>query len=239
MITKDTISCSYIWADKEFISLSIFAKLILLGLIHLSDEKGKTRCEPSYIRQALFPSTDRIRIIDVKRALKEIIEKMSIKAVLADGSLSIDLLPLLNRLKEKQEKNQGISAPIFSRQHKNAHEPDNIYNNIIINNKNNNILNNNKNIYIEIINYLNKKVNSKYKYSSKNTQQKINARINEGFTVEDFKYVIDVKSKEWLNTDMAKYLRPETLFGPKFESYLNQKQIQRKTQNNNNFGEIL
>ena len=41
-------------------------------------------------------------------------------------------------------------------------------------------------------------------------------------TVEDFKKVIDSKSKEWLNTDFEKYLRPATLFGTKFENYLNE-----------------
>jgi hypothetical protein len=35
--------------------------------------------------------------------------------------------------------------------------------------------------------------------------------------------VIDNKVSEWKNTEMAKFIRPETLFGTKFESYLNQK----------------
>jgi hypothetical protein len=46
--------------------------------------------------------------------------------------------------------------------------------------------------------------------------------MNEGFTVGDFKKVIDNKTAEWLDTKMEQYLRPETLFGTKFESYLNQ-----------------
>ena len=52
----------------------------------------------------------------------------------------------------------------------------------------------------------------------------INARIKEGFTKEDFIKVIDNKVGEWLGTDMERFLRPETLFGTKFEGYLNQKQ---------------
>ena len=51
----------------------------------------------------------------------------------------------------------------------------------------------------------------------------IKARLNEGFTEDDFKYVIKVKSEEWKQDEkMCKYLRPETLFGTKFEGYLNQ-----------------
>lgn len=75
----------------------------------------------------------------------------------------------------------------------------------------------------EIIDYLNLKANTHYRHNIKKTQSLINARLNENFTLDDFKRVIDNKVSEWKNTEMAKYLRPETLFGTKFESYLNQK----------------
>ena len=78
----------------------------------------------------------------------------------------------------------------------------------------------NNNIYTLVIDYLNIKANTNYRVNTKNTQSFINARVSEGFTVEDFKKVIDTKSKEWLNTDFEKYLRPATLFGTKFENYL-------------------
>lgn len=75
-----------------------------------------------------------------------------------------------------------------------------------------------------IIEYLNKSTNKKFKSKSKNTISHINARLKEGFTIDDFKTVIDNKTKKWLNDEkMSEYLRPETLFGNKFESYLNDK----------------
>lgn len=77
-------------------------------------------------------------------------------------------------------------------------------------------------VYITVINYLNSKINSKYKYTTKKNQTLIHARTQEGFNIDDFKTVIDKKAAEWMGTDMEKYLRPETLFGTKFESYLNQ-----------------
>lgn len=77
--------------------------------------------------------------------------------------------------------------------------------------------------YQEIINYLNSSAGTNYRASSKKTKELIKARINEGFTLEDFKLVIEKKSREWINDNKMKiYLRPETLFGTKFESYLNQ-----------------
>ena len=74
----------------------------------------------------------------------------------------------------------------------------------------------------EIVDYLNAAIGSSYRASSKKTTSLIRARLNEGFTVDDFKAVIDKKSASWGGTDMAKYLRPETLFGTKFEGYLNE-----------------
>ena len=103
-------------------------------------------------------------------------------------------------------------------------------NNTIYNYNNTNILNN---IYSSVIDYLNRKTErtgkEKYSSTSPKTQKLIKARLREKYELEDFKTVIDKKCKEWLGTDMEKYLRPETLFGNKFESYLKQ-----KTGGNNN-----
>ncbi|MCR0266186.1 conserved phage C-terminal domain-containing protein [[Clostridium] innocuum] len=77
--------------------------------------------------------------------------------------------------------------------------------------------------YKQIIDYLNEKAGTQYRYKTPKTKEKIKARYNEGFSFNDFKTVIDKKCAEWLmNADMCKYLRPETLFGTKFEGYLNQ-----------------
>ena len=85
-----------------------------------------------------------------------------------------------------------------------------------------------KEIYISIIQHLNEKAGTKYKPSSKKTQTSIHARLSEGFTEDDFKTVIDKKCADWLGTDYEQYLRPETLFGTKFESYLNAKVTKKK-----------
>lgn len=83
--------------------------------------------------------------------------------------------------------------------------------------------------YQRIINDLNAKAGTKYKPSSKKTRQLIKTRMAEGFSVNDFLYVHTVKCKEWLqDPHWNKYLRPETLYSPKFESYRNQ-QIAIKT----------
>lgn len=83
-----------------------------------------------------------------------------------------------------------------------------------------------ENIYIveQIIDYLNIKTGKNFKKNTEKTKRCINARLHEGFTLDNFKKVIDIKTSEWLNdSKMSKFLRPETLFGTKFEGYLNQK----------------
>ena len=78
--------------------------------------------------------------------------------------------------------------------------------------------------YNEIIFYLNRIIGSNYNENSKTIRQLITKQINEGYTEQDFINVINKKYKEWRNTEYEKYLRPETLFGDKFESYVNQKE---------------
>lgn len=90
-------------------------------------------------------------------------------------------------------------------------------------------INNTFNKYIvEIVNYLNDVADKNFRHSTKKTQTLIRARLKEGFTVDDFKRVIDNKTKEWKHDPkMSKYLRPETLFGTKFESYLNETPVEQ------------
>ncbi|MEH7895364.1 replication protein [Bacillus thuringiensis] len=85
-----------------------------------------------------------------------------------------------------------------------------------------------KECIVEIVNYLNDVCGSSYRLTSKKTQTLIKTRLVEGFTVDNFKTVIDTKAKEWLRTEQAKYLRPETLFGTKFEGYLQQGKVEGK-----------
>lgn len=130
---------------------------------------------------------------------------------------------------QNSEKNPNNLGKKSEKEPKNS-EKNPTNNNTIYNYNNTNILNN---IYSSVIDYLNEKTErtgkEKYSSTSPKTQTLIKARLREKYELEDFKIVIDKKCKEWLGTDMEKYLRPETLFGNKFESYLKQ-----KTGGNNN-----
>lgn len=76
--------------------------------------------------------------------------------------------------------------------------------------------------YGEIVRHLNEAVGASYRPSSKKTRQLIHARWEEGFRLPDFIAVIDTMEDAWgEDPKMSAYLRPETLFGTKFEGYLN------------------
>ena len=78
--------------------------------------------------------------------------------------------------------------------------------------------------YKEIIDYLNQKTGKNFKGTTTKTMSFIKARFGEGYVLDDFRSVIDKKTAKWKNDPkMCDYLRPETLFGTKFESYLNEK----------------
>lgn len=120
-------------------------------------------------------------------------------------------LPLLKKFNGGSKENEAEAVKDFNEGSKET----------LPNNEFNNKSFENRNIYISVLAHLNEKAEKAYRAENKTTQKHINARLAEGYTVEDFYTVIDKKCAEWRGTDMEKYLRPETLFGSKFESYLN------------------
>ena len=128
-----------------------------------------------------------------------------------------------NLIAEYEEKNGEL---LYCNENKNDNENDND-NDVSYHDSYNDSYHDSSKPYKVIVDYLNEKANTGYKPNTKATVKHINARLTEGYTVEDFKTVIDKKCAEWKGTEMEQYLRPETLFGTKFESYLNAKIIKK------------
>ena len=94
-----------------------------------------------------------------------------------------------------------------------------------------------KELWIPVV-YLNQVANKRFKFVDK-TKRLLLARFKEGYTLEDFKQVIDIKTAEWKDSpEFSKYLRPETLFGSKFDGYLNQKPKTIKGKSEDNFPDL-
>ncbi len=182
------------------------AKLLYAEITSLTYKTGECWASNKY-----FSELYAISVETVSRIIKLLIDNgyLERKIIYKSDTKEISnrvLIPIDKNINTYCQKNQ---YPID----KNVKE-----NNTSINNKNIN------NIYIgQVVDYLNEKIGSKYKSTTASTKSHILARFREGFKLDDFKKVIDKKTKEWKGTKYQKYLRPETLFGTKFESYLNQK----------------
>ena len=163
------------------------------------------------INQLVVGADKRLNLTTQKvRTILKKFEKQGYIKFLTSGSKGKEST-LLITLKQQLFNNNETNKPKQNKQVKDSTQQ-----------QTNNTTKNNNNIYSIVIDYLNTKANTNYRHTTKGTQSLINARLNEGYTVEDFKKVIDSKCKEWLDTDFDKYLRPATLFGTKFENYLNE-----------------
>ncbi|MPW26241.1 hypothetical protein GC105_10620 [Alkalibaculum sp. M08DMB] len=165
----------------------------------------------------------------VQRMLKSFEIEQQIKQQTSNQNRLISILNwTLYQSSEQQSEQQVNNKRTTSEQQVNTNK----------NVKNIENVKNDKN-YKYIVEYLNQKTGKSFSTKTKSTTAKIHARLEEGFTVDDFKKVIDIKTSEWLSdANMQKYLRPETLFGNKFESYLNQK-LKTQQQSSNPFLEML
>ncbi|MGX1430785.1 putative phage protein (TIGR02220 family) [Cytobacillus horneckiae] len=183
------------------------AKLLYGEITALCNEKGYCWASNSY-----FADLYRVSKVSISKWINQLIEKgyLNSEIIYKEGTKEIlnRYLTIVNApIKEK------LNTPI-----KEKFKDNNTSFNTTSNNKKEYIP------YVEIVNYLNDAASSNYRSSTKKTKDLIKARYNEGFAEEDFKKVIDIKTAEWLKDEkMNKFLRPETLFGTKFESYLNQK----------------
>lgn len=93
--------------------------------------------------------------------------------------------------------------------------------------------------HFEIIEYLNLKTGSKFKPTTKPYVQAIRSRLKEGYTIDDFKTVIDKKCREWQGTKLEKYLTPKTLFAPShFDTYLNSNETATMTDTERKVAEL-
>ena len=158
-----------------------------------------------------------VHITNVSRWVNSLVDKgyLESQLVYKEGTKEIE-----KRVLRLSSVSKNVKTSIS----KNAKE-----NNTSINNTsmNNNILSSNlddtKGKAVEIIDYLNEKAGKRFSHKTKETAKHINARLKDGYTVEDFKRVIDNRVMKWSrDKKMKEYIRPDTLFTPtNFEKYLN------------------
>ncbi len=197
-----------IWLDKN---LSWMEKLFITEIDSLDKERG------CYASNGYFSE-----FFDItKSRCSQIISSLKNK-----GYISVQLL--MNDKKVQERVVRILNEGIKNIKGGIKKTKDGYLENCESNNTLHNNTSNKDNIpYLEIIDYLNSKSGSHYR-NTDSTRRLIHARISEGFTKDDFFKVIDNKVSSWTGSEFEKFIRPQTLFSPKFESYLNEKPVEKK-----------
>ena len=185
----------YLTIPVEWFALDLTSTeiFILSEIVNLTNYHGKCTAHNKHFADILQMARP-----NISRCINSLKEKGYIEVDIIDGSRNHEReISVINLIPTPyQNDTEGLSKRLETKEI-----------NTIINN---------------ILSFLNGLVEKSYRATDK-TKGLIKSRIKEGFTEEDFKYVVTVKAKEWKNNEtMSKYLRPETLFGTKFEGYLNQ-----------------
>lgn len=200
------------------------------GVIIYSEETKEVAIK-NYLRHSIIKGGAPVRDCLIKE-MKKVKNKDLIARVFSHIKGNEDLNETVkNIIDECEEKNGTLS---YSNEKKNDNENEND-NDVSSPESSNDSLNVS---FQAIISHLNSRAGTAFRHTTKTTQKHIKARLSEGFTLDDFKTVIDKKCAEWIGDEkMEKYLRPETLFGTKFESYLNAKTTGRNETNGQTSGD--
>lgn len=221
--------------SEDVAGLSIAAQLAFERLLLFADDEGRMKYNPKIIKSDVFPLLDEITADDCADLVSEMIEVGLVSIYAVDGANYLHIAKFQkHQVINKPQKSKFPSPPGETEHSRNAtvamqeqQESDTGELPVGKEQGTGNREQGNKNIVGQtrpIIDYLNEKTGKAFQHTSQKTRSLISARLSEGRSLEDFKTVIDLKSTQWLGKpEMAKYLRPETLFSAAhFESYLNE-----------------
>lgn len=226
-LTEFLATDNYIIVNKELIKILGLEETILLG--ELASEYEYWLRKNELINNEWFYST--VENVEQQTTLNDYKQRKLLNKLQALNILQVEVrgIPPKRYVKLNIEllENQFLNNLIHNSQNFKELNLKNFQTN---NNKINNNKNNKENIIKEseliekIIKYLNDKLHTNYRKDTKETVRVIKSDNKlEKYSYEDFVTVIDKKYNEWHGTEQEKYLRPSTLFGSKFEQYLNQK----------------
>jgi len=216
--------------DELLCELPFEARLLFAGLWCYADKSGRLEDRPKYLKAEIFPYDK----VDVEKLLNLLAnpkltdkpDKYFIRRYTIDGRQYIDIPTFLDHQKphhtEKTSKipefNGYLTVTLLRKKDDTVHgsllmDRDTVHGEGATS----------PSPVTQIVSILNSVLGTKYKPNAKETIELIRARLKKGFTVDDFRTVIEKKYAEWGQDEkMSAFLRPETLFGTKFEAYLNQ-----------------
>lgn len=228
-----------ILTSQKVNKISEGAENLYYRILLLVDDYGRYYADPDIIKSYCYPKR-KVPISIIKKRLIELINIRLIKTYKDNGEEYLEFVNFRKYQKFRSDIRLREDFPkpkTFQQRSRNETVTGRIESERVVevtstrlnrNRSNNNNKDKNKNLRHKVINYLNKKANKGFGLDSKDSIQYINGRIDKNAAdFEQFKYVIDIKTEQWLGDDeYNKYLRPSTLFRESnFENYLNEKGI--------------
>lgn len=208
-------------SSKKLASLSKESLILFTMLIPHFNAHGKLNGSPNFIKGEVVPRLKWATVPIIEKCLQEISEKTNVKWYVVEELHYLQSLNWTDYQTLRSDRMGEDKLPDYSGSEPGL-VPHEVKSKLSISkgeDKGNPADGGN---CVEIIDFLNQTINASYKPTAINTMKVIKARLGEGYSIKDFKQVITIKSEEWAGTEFSKFLRPETLFGNKFDGYLNQ-----------------
>lgn len=219
--------------NRKLAEMSAHHRLLFIGLWTIADRSGKLQDDPDLIKAMVFPFEN----IDIGALLEDLSNSGFIERY-NGGEYNCIIIPkfLIHQNIHKHEAkstlpNRAMSVDVPEMPvDVDTHLPSVHSRSRRRSNSNSRSRSKDQGIpYGEIISHLNHLTGLNFRPTSKKSQENIRARWREGYRLEDFLYVNQVKSEEWLSGDMEKHLNPGTLYCVSyFEKYRNQRRIPRQ-----------
>lgn len=224
------------WDDEKLATIKRDSRLVFIALWNLADDYGIVKGNSIWLKNRIFPYDEKIKLLEFNTWLDDLIKIKVIYLFIKNDEKFYYIKnflehQIINRPSKKRnpeppdnilESSLNIHGVIsedsclkHKHKHKHKHKEKEKYN-VVQENKTNIP-------YQKIIEYLNQKTGKSFQYTTEDTKKFIKARWNQGFDINAFIFVIDIKTQQWLKDPKCEgWLRPQTLFGTKFESYLNE-----------------
>lgn len=250
--------------SDDFLELSAEAQCLYFHMGMLADDDGLSKNYRSYMKLVGATNEDLQSLIDKSFIYKFDSDVIAIKhwkinntvrndryrptifqnefsrLDIADNNEYIMLdtngIPDGNQMDTKNSKDKNSKDKI-SKEKNSLEKKREEKNNIVEKREDVTILSGNDVVVKDVIDYLNKKINSSYNWENEKIKSLVNNWIEKGYKILDFQIVIDKKFDEWKDTKMVVHLNPYTLFGDKFENYYNQP-VKKKTLNDISMKEL-
>lgn len=229
--------------SRKLNEVSEGAENLYYRLLVAADDFGRFHADPLIIKGQLYTLRKGMKEIQVARRVDELSAVKLIRVYKVNGETYLEITKFEDHQRFRSDIKRKKDFPAFQQgsriesvRVRTSTDVDSSQHN---RNNNRNRSKNKEGAVERIVSHLNKTAGTDFKPTTKITIEHINARLSEGFSVDDLCRAIDIKVPQWRgDPKMQKYIRPTTLFNSKkFEGYLNESKIKPPSDTRKSWGD--